>query len=50
MVLTKFVCLTTRMHHVHYNFLYISNLFAKAPGFDIGKKLSYLLSNYEALN
>ena len=38
------------MYHVYYNFFYISNLFAKAPAFDLGKKLSNLLSNCEALN
>ena len=31
-------------------FLYISNLVAKAPGLYLGKKLSNLLSNHEALN
>ena len=31
-------------------FFYISNLVAKAPGLNLGKKLSSLLSNREALN
>ena len=29
---------------------YISNLVAKVPGLDFGKRLSNLLSNHEALN
>ena len=31
-------------------FFYISNLVAKAAGLNLGKKLSNLLSNHEALN
>ena len=33
-----------------YTFFFISNLVAKAPGFNLGKKLGNLLSNREALN
>ena len=33
-----------------YTFLYINNLFAKAPVFNLDKKVSNLLSNREALN
>ena len=32
-----------------YTFFYISNLVAKAPGLNLGKKLTNLLSNREAL-
>ena len=34
----------------NYMFFYISNLAAKAPGLNLGKKLSNLLRNHDALN
>ena len=33
-----------------YIFFYISNLVAKAPGLNLGEKVSNLLSDHEALN
>ena len=33
-----------------YTFYYVSNLVAKVPGFTLGKKLSNMFSNHEALN
>ena len=38
----------TQVNHIH--FFYISNVVAKAPGLNLSKKLSDLLSNREALN
>ena len=36
--------------YLDYTFLCISNLVAKAPGLNLGKKISNLLGNDEALN
>ena len=36
------------MEHEFHIFIYISNLVAKAPGLNLGKKLSNLLSTREA--
>ena len=35
---------------LEYIFFYISNLVAKAPGLNLGEKVSNLLSDHEALN
>ena len=39
---------TLKVNNTH--FFYISNLFIKAPGLNLGKKLNNLLSNRDALN
>ena len=39
-----------RIRFMIHIFIYISNLVAKAPGLNLGKKLRNLLSNHEALN